>query len=193
MKKNIQKACSCMKETKPHVLLQAPMGTITTSSLMKLISIAFLHLDVCSDGHKYILVITDHLSKFTQAYPTTNKYLKSTSFITILYWGLEGQTNPYTIKEGNSRTVCFTIWQHFAGRNKYVLRYTTLSPRAKWKDLKRPLFLCCPPLLITWNPSVKTKLTSWSIHTVVPSNPRLVLHLVSCSYTYTATTCWYST
>ena len=69
----ITKVCTCVKSKKPNIHHEAPMQTITTSAPLELIGIDFLHLDTCSGGYEYILVITDHFTRFTQAYPTTNK------------------------------------------------------------------------------------------------------------------------
>ena len=69
----ITKVCNCVKSKKPNIHHEAPMQTITTSAPLELIGIDFLHLDTCSGGYEYILVITDHFTRFTQAYPTTNK------------------------------------------------------------------------------------------------------------------------
>ena len=40
---------------------------------MDLVAIDFLHLEKASNGCQYILLITDHFTRFTQAYATTNK------------------------------------------------------------------------------------------------------------------------
>ena len=44
---------------------------------MQIVGIDFMHLDTCSGGYQYILVITDHFSRYTQAYPTRNKVAKT--------------------------------------------------------------------------------------------------------------------
>ena len=54
-----------------------PLKTITSSSPMELIGLNFLHLDTCTGGCQYLLVITDHFTRYTQAYPTRNKEAKT--------------------------------------------------------------------------------------------------------------------
>ena len=40
---------------------------------MDIVGIYFLKVDKCSGGYEYILVITDHFTKYTQIYATKNK------------------------------------------------------------------------------------------------------------------------
>ena len=42
-----------------------------------LVGLDFFYLDPCGEGCEYLLVITDHLLGFTQAYPTTNTEAKT--------------------------------------------------------------------------------------------------------------------
>ena len=53
------------------------MKPIHSAAPMELISMDFLHLDQCSGGFQYILVIADNFSRFAQAYPTRNKEAKA--------------------------------------------------------------------------------------------------------------------
>ena len=67
------KLCTCVKSKKPNIIHEAPMKNITSSSPLQLVGIDLLHLDPCSGGYEYLLVNTDHFTKFVQVYPTTNK------------------------------------------------------------------------------------------------------------------------
>ena len=69
----VTKLCTCVKSKKPNITHEAPMKSITSSSLLQLVGIDFLHLGPCSGGYQYLLVITDHFTRFVQVYPTTSK------------------------------------------------------------------------------------------------------------------------
>jgi len=61
----------------------APLGSIVTSSPLELKCVDFLHLDTCSGDYEYLLVITDHFTRFSQAYPARNK--SSTTAANIIF------------------------------------------------------------------------------------------------------------
>ena len=73
----ITKACYYVKKRRPPKLEKAPLQCISTNLPKELNGLDFLHLDPCRGGHEYLLVITDHFSWFTQAYPTANKKSKT--------------------------------------------------------------------------------------------------------------------
>lgn len=64
---------SCGKSKKPDIHREAPMQEIASSAPLELIGIDFLHLDQRSARYQCLLVTEDPFTRFTQAYPTTNK------------------------------------------------------------------------------------------------------------------------
>ena len=73
----VTKVSSCVKRKKPHIVPVAPMQTCSSAAPLEVIGLDFLHLDKCSGGYQYFLVLTDHFSKFVQIYPATNKSTKT--------------------------------------------------------------------------------------------------------------------
>ena len=73
IKDYIKNKCTCLSQRKPHVLPQAPLGTVKLSGPIDIVGIDFLKVDKCSGGYEYIFVITDHFTRYTQIYATKNK------------------------------------------------------------------------------------------------------------------------
>lgn len=87
----VARSCSCLKQKKPSREVRAPLTNIVTTQPFELVSIDFLHLDKCTGGYEYILVIIDHFSRFAQAYATTSKSAKTVA---------EKLFNDYALKFG---------------------------------------------------------------------------------------------
>ena len=75
----IHNKCTCIVQRLPSRKLKAPLQSIQSSHPMELVAIDFLHLEKSSGGHKYILLIVDHFSRYAQVYPTRNKSALTTA------------------------------------------------------------------------------------------------------------------
>ena len=61
----VTRICKCIKDKSPNTPPQTPLKTITSSSPMELIGLDFSQLDICTGGFQYLLVITDHFTRYT--------------------------------------------------------------------------------------------------------------------------------
>lgn len=69
----------CMKRKKEPG--RAPLVSITTTQPLELVCIDFLTLEQSKGGQQNILVVTDHFTRYAQAYPTRNQTAKTTAEI----------------------------------------------------------------------------------------------------------------
>ena len=69
----VTSCCPCLKDKKPTLETRAPLGGITSSAPLDLVSIDFLELEKDSGQNRYLLVVVDHFTRYAEVYPTRNK------------------------------------------------------------------------------------------------------------------------
>ena len=69
----IKHRCPCIVSKKPNVPERAPLVPIHATSPFEMISIDYVKVDRGKGGMQFILVVTDHFTRFSQAYATKNK------------------------------------------------------------------------------------------------------------------------
>ena len=74
----ISKCDRCIKRKTP-ANQRATMVSITTSQPLELVCMDFLSLETSKGGFHYILVITDHFTKYSVAVPTRNTTARTTA------------------------------------------------------------------------------------------------------------------
>ena len=80
VKKHIQDCDRCLR--RKHPLDQvAPLENLSTTQPMELVCIDYLTLETSKGGFENILVVTDHFTKYSQAYPTRNQTARTTAQI----------------------------------------------------------------------------------------------------------------
>ena len=57
----------------------APLVGVTTTEPLELVCTDFLKVDAARNGTQYILVITDHFTRFAKAIPTRNMSARTTA------------------------------------------------------------------------------------------------------------------
>lgn len=73
------KKCGRCVRFKTTVTHKAPLVNIQTSEPLELVCLDFLTLDMAKNGTQYVLVITDHFTRYAQAIPTRNMTAKTTA------------------------------------------------------------------------------------------------------------------
>ena len=76
LKHYIQKKCRCVVNKAPNVQERAPLVPIEATHPFQMVSIEYLHLDQCKGKYEYVLMVTDHYTRFCQMYATRSKSSK---------------------------------------------------------------------------------------------------------------------
>ena len=126
----VGKICKCVKDKRPVRLPQAPQKSITSSAPMELVGLDFLHLDTCVGGFQYLLVITDHFTRYTQVYPTRNKEAKTAADKLfndyILRFGMPGKIIHDQGREFENKLF------HQLSRSCNIKRHHTIPSPVQW-------------------------------------------------------------
>lgn len=81
----------CIRRKTP-TNIKAPLVNISTSQPLEHVCLVFLTLERSKGGYEYVLVITDHFSRFAMAIPTKNMTAKTTAEVFyqnfIIYHGI---------------------------------------------------------------------------------------------------------
>ena len=108
---------------------------MTSSSPLQLVGIDFQHLDPCSGGYEYLLVITDHFTRFVQVYETTNRSARTTA---------EKLYNDFMMRYGIPEKLLSDRGTEFENelfqrlsklrviKKKHALPHTIHKPMGKW-------------------------------------------------------------
>ena len=65
----VTKVCSCVERKTPQLVPVAPMQLFSSAAPSELTGLDFLHLDTCSGGYQYLLVLLIyHFPNFVQVY-----------------------------------------------------------------------------------------------------------------------------
>lgn len=77
VEENVQSCPRCIRRKTPAA--SASLVNISSAAPMELICIDFLSLERSKGGFEHILVVTDHFTRYAQAYPTKNQTAKTTA------------------------------------------------------------------------------------------------------------------
>ncbi len=101
----IQERCRCIACKRPNIPEKAPLTPILSTAPFEMLCIDFLHLDK-SQGCEYVLMVTDHFTKFTQSYGTKDNSSLSAARKLFYEWipkfGMPGRIHHDKGKEFNS-------------------------------------------------------------------------------------------
>ena len=88
---------------------RAPLINIVTTQPMELVSVDFLSLEASKGGFEHILVITDHFTKYAQAFATRNQTAETTARVLyenfIVHYGFPARLHADQGKNFESRTI----------------------------------------------------------------------------------------
>ncbi|PJE77975.1 hypothetical protein CI610_03096 [invertebrate metagenome] len=80
----IKKCPRCVLRKTPTTQ-RVPLVSIVTTQPMELVCIDYLTLETCKGGYSYVLVVTDHFTRYAQAIPTRNMSARTTADALLAY------------------------------------------------------------------------------------------------------------
>ncbi len=98
--------CQCRKAP---IQQRAPLVSIQTTQPMEMICVDFLSLEASKGGIENVLVITDHFSRYAQAYPTKNQTAKTTARVLydnfVVHYGFPARIHSDQGRNFESNTI----------------------------------------------------------------------------------------
>nr|ATA66769.1 Pol, env [Haliotis discus hannai] len=103
---HLQKCARCLRR-KTATTSRAPLVNIQTSQPLELVCMDYLSLEPSKGGQQHVLVITDHFTRYAQAYPTKNMTAKTTA---------EAFFNNFVVHYGLPRRIHSDQGANFVGK-----------------------------------------------------------------------------
>lgn len=154
--------CRCIRRKTP-TNIKAPLVNINTSQPLELVCIDFITLERSKGGYEYVLVMTDHFSRFAMAIPTKDITAKTTAEVFyqnfIVYLGIQQKIHSDQGANFESKIIkelcsLFSIQKsrttpyHLMGNGQcerfnrtLISMFETLNPDEKqdWKSFIKPI------------------------------------------------------
>ena len=90
MREHVRDCARCVRRKHP-VNQVAPLQNVFTTQPMELVCMDYLTLETSKDGFENILVVTDHFTKYSQAYPTSIPWICYERSFSELYLSIWNQ------------------------------------------------------------------------------------------------------
>ena len=74
---NIRRKCQCVKQKRPNREDRAPLVPIKSTYPFEIVLLDFLKVDKAKGGFEYVFVVTDHFTRYVQAFATKIKSAKA--------------------------------------------------------------------------------------------------------------------